>query len=71
MGSSTNHFAIVACLLGDTLHHSDEVVERVLAFGLGGFDHQCLVEEQWEIDRRRMETIVEQALGNIESSYMK
>ena len=48
----------------------DEVVERILAFGFGGFDHQCLVEEQWEIDRGRMETVVEQTLGHIESGDM-
>src|SRR5690348_3342660 len=43
-----------------------ERVERLLGLGLGRLDQQRLVDDQREVDRRRVEREVEQALGEIE-----
>ena len=41
-------------------------VERLAGLGLGRLDHQRLVDEQREVDRRRVEAVVEQPLGDVE-----
>ena len=51
--------------LEDRDHRVDEAVERFLALGLGGLDQQALGHQQREVGRRRMEAVVEQALGEI------
>src|SRR3712207_9204262 len=52
-----------------TLFRSDRVgerVERLLGLRLGRLDQQRLVDEQGEVHRRRVEAVVEQALGEVE-----
>ena len=49
--------------LGDRV---GEGVERLLRLRLGRLDQQRLVDEQREVDRRRVEAVVEQALGEVE-----
>ena len=56
---------ILLCLLCYLTHHADESVECLLALVLWWFNHQALVEEQREIDGRRMIAVVEQSLRNI------
>lgn len=68
--SGLDHLAIVACLFSDTFHHSDEVIKRVLALSLGGLDHQCLMEEQREIDGGRMEAVIEETLCHVKRGDM-
>ena len=43
-----------------------ERVERLLRLRLGRLDQQRLVDEQREVDGRRVEAVVEQALGEVE-----
>src|SRR4051795_8551264 len=49
--------------LGDRVR---EGVERLAGLGLGRLDQQRLVDEQREVDRGRVEAVVEQALGQVE-----
>ena len=43
-----------------------ERVERLARLGLGRLDEQRLVDDQREVDRRRVKAVVEQALGEVE-----
>ena len=43
-----------------------EGVERLLGLGLGRLDHQRLVDQQREVDGRRVEAEVQQPLGEVE-----
>ena len=36
------------------------------ALGLGRLDHQCLVDDQREVDRRRVEPLLQQPLGHVQ-----
>ena len=60
-------FWLILCLLGDFPHHLDESVYRHLALAFCRLYHHCLVEEQREVDGRRMIPIVEQAFSHIHS----
>ena len=65
MRSRLHKIGIGLGLLGYLAHHGDETVERLLRLVLRGLNHQTLVEEQREVDRRGMIAVVEQALGHI------
>ena len=65
VGSRLHLLRRLAGLLGDLVHHRDEAVHRLLALVLRRLDHQGLVEEQREVDRRRVVAVVEQALGHV------
>ena len=56
---------ILGGLREDRLDRIGEVVEPLLGLGLGGLDHQRLVDEEWEVDRRRMDLVVEQPLRDV------
>ena len=57
----------VALGLGeDLLDRLGEGVEALLGLGLGRLDHQRLLDQQREVDGRRVEAEVEQALGEVE-----
>ena len=59
----------ISCSLSrNVLHDLNEAVKRLLRLSLSRLDHDSLMEEQREIDCRRMETIIQQSLGYIESS---
>ena len=50
----------------DLEHRLDELVERLLRLGLGRLDHQRLGDDEREVDRRRVEVVVHQPLGDVE-----
>ena len=52
-------------LLGNLSHHGNETIKCLLRLILRRLNHQTLVEEQGEVDRRCMITIVEQTLGHV------
>ena len=56
-------------LRDDLLKRRDEGIERRLALGLGRLDHQRLRHDQREIVGRRVEAVVEQALGDVERPH--
>ena len=43
-----------------------ERVERLERFGLGRLDEQALLDDEREVDGRRVEAVVDQALGDVE-----
>ena len=47
----------------DTDHGFAETVQLILIFALSRFDHNR--SSNWEAQRRRMETIIDQSLGHI------
>ena len=53
-------------LARDREHRVAERVERLLRLGLGRLDHQRLGDDQREVDRRRVEAVVHQPLGDVE-----
>src|SRR6185503_19377574 len=53
-------------LLGDAVHDLDEVVQRLERPGLGRLDHQRLLHDQREVDRGRVDAVVEDRLGNVQ-----
>jgi hypothetical protein len=54
-------------LARDRQHRVAEVVQPLLRLGLGRLDHQRLGHDQREVDRRRVDPVVHQALGDVES----
>ena len=50
----------------DRLHGFDELVEGFLRFGFGRLDHQRAFHDQWEVNGRRMEPVIDQHLGDVE-----
>ena len=61
-------YGIVGRLREDLGDRLGERVERLARLGLGRLDQQRLVDEQREVDRRRVEAVVEQALGEVRAS---
>ena len=57
--------SISGVLVVDLQQRVGEGVERFLAFGLGRLDHQRFRHDQREIDRRRVEAVVQQPLGDV------
>jgi len=55
--------------LGDLAHHAYEVVERLARLRFRWLDHHGLVDDQGEVDRWRVHTEVEQALGDVERAH--
>src|ERR1700691_3177743 len=56
-------------VLGDTLECLGQRFAGLEALGLGRLDHERLIDDQREVDRRRVETLFEKALGHVESAY--
>src|SRR5580704_12667020 len=65
MGGRTYHLRIAQRLVVDLFHRVDESVECRAGLGLGWLDHQRAMHDQREIDRRRMDSEIQQALGDI------
>ena len=63
-----NDLGISSALFRDADHRVGERVERLAALGLGGLDHERLVDDQREVDRRRVEAVVHQPLGDVQRS---
>src|SRR5437588_12790521 len=64
MRSRLYDLRIVRDLLDDLCHGSDEAIERGFRFSLGWLDHQRLGHDQWEVDGRRVNPEVDEALGD-------
>ncbi len=59
-------FGILLGFPRDLLHGGDEEVEGLLALRLRRFDHERAMDDQGEVDRGRVETEIDQALGDVE-----
>ena len=68
MRRSLKRVRICNSLSSNMLHYLDETVKRLLRLCLGRLDHDGLMEEQREIDRRSMEAIIQKPLSHIEGS---
>ena len=66
VGRVLGDLGILLGLGQDLVHSVGESVERLVRLGLGRLDHQRLVDQQREVDGRRVEAVVEQALGDVE-----
>ena len=64
--SFLDNLGSLAGLAGYVAHHGNELVERLDALGLCRLYHERLMEEQREIDGRRVEAMVKQTFGHIE-----
>ena len=53
-------------VLGDPLERLGQRLERLEALGLGRLDHERLVHDEREVDRRGVEALLEQPLGHVE-----
>src|SRR5437588_1683890 len=69
MWSGLDDLRIPGDLLDDLCHGSNEAIERGFRFGLGRLDHQRLGHDQWEVDGRRVNPEVDEALGEILRRY--
>src|ERR1051326_583654 len=54
------HLRICLHFLGDRDHGFNKLVEFELAFGLGRFDHECAVNDQWEAHGIWMKSVINQ-----------
>ena len=60
-----HQFRIGLGLFSNLSHHGNETIECLLTLVLRGLNHETLVEEQGEVDGRRMIAIVKQTLRHI------
>ena len=63
-----NKLGGVHSLLRDLPHHLDEPIKCVLGLCLRWLNHQRLFHDQWEVHRWRMNTKIDQTLGNVKCS---
>ena len=66
MRSVPQQLGLRLSLLGDLEHRVAEGVERLLALALGRLDHHRLVDDEREVDRRRMIAVIDHPLGDVE-----
>jgi hypothetical protein len=59
---------ILSSLARDLLHYLDEGIEAFLGLGLRGLDHQRLGHDEREVDRRWVDAVVHESLGDVERS---
>src|SRR5215213_1094413 len=64
-----HHLRRLGGLVGDLTHDPNEVIERLDRLCLRRLDHQRFGYDQWEVDRRRVDAEVEDALGNVERPH--
>ncbi len=50
MWSHFDDFGIGARLLRNLVHHAHKIVQRLSRLRFGRLDHQCFVNDQWEVD---------------------
>ena len=67
-GASLSRSGSLAASPHDRQHRLGERVQRLLRLGLGGLDHQRLGHDQREVDRRRVEAVVHQPLGDVQGA---
>ena len=66
MRRRVKRLGIVDGFLRDFTHHGDKRIERVFRLRFRRLYHNRLVEQQREIDRRRMKSVVEQPFCHVE-----
>src|SRR5437867_12158796 len=57
---------VLSSLADDLLHGGDELVERFAGLRFRRLDHDGAADDQREIDRGRVETVVEKPFGEVE-----
>ncbi len=62
---------LVTRFFGDPAHRIHERVQDFLTLGLGWFDHQGFVNDEWEVIRGRVEVVIHQSLSNIQRVYIR
>src|SRR5580704_19763149 len=65
------NLGVLSRLAQDLREGLGEGIERLPRLGLGRLDHQGLLDEQREVDRRRVKAKVEQTLGEVERPDLK
>ena len=65
-GALQDDLRVLLGLPGDRAHRGDEGVEARLPLGLRRLDHQRAGHDQREVDRRRVEAVVHQALADVD-----
>ena len=68
VGRVARHVRVLGRLGEDLADDLGEGVERLARLGLRRLDEQRLVDQQREVDRRRVEAVVEQPLGEVEGA---
>ena len=58
--------ARLLCLGGDPLEGGGQSFQSLQALGLGGLEHESLVHDEREVDRGRVEPLLEEALADVE-----
>src|SRR5258708_14049831 len=66
MRRGLDDLGVRACLLGNLVHYTHEVIQRLASLRLGWLDHQRLMYDQREVDGWRVHAKVEDTLGNVE-----
>src|SRR3954468_22807003 len=66
VGGVARDLRVLGRLAEDLGERVDEAVERLAGLGLGRLDEQRLVDDQREVDGRRVDAVVEQALGQVD-----
>ena len=65
MRCGLDEFGLLLALLGDGQHRVAEGVQGLARLALRGFDHDRLLHHHREIDRRGIEAVIDQALGDV------
>ncbi len=65
MRGGLDDLRVRARLLGNLLHDTDEVVQRLASLGFRWLDHQRLVHNQREVNGRRVHAKIEYTFGHI------
>ena len=69
--SFERHLGILGGLPQDLGDRFGEAVERLARLRLGGLDHQRLLDQQREVDRRRVIAEVQETLGQVQGADLK
>ncbi len=59
-------FRIFFGLLVDGFERLDKLIDVLFGFRFRRLDHQSTVNHQWEVNRGRVETIIDQAFGDVQ-----
>ena len=67
-GAPVTRSGVASASRGDRDQRIGERIERLDRFGLGRLDQHPLLDDQREVDRRRVEAVVDQPLGDVEGA---
>ena len=68
-GSGPYRVRIGRCALGDPPHDLHEAIERLAGLGLGGLDHERLLDDEREVDGGRVDALVQDGLGDVQRRH--